>query len=156
MDMTDTSAHHQQDRSPHAPFLLAGRHITCILFDLGNTLWTERNAETKTAHERAAGERAAAVLRQAAGTMFADGARAGDGADVVPLGDRIRRAWWLEIHRRDLESPDTEPDFVDVTRQALSSLNVIPSRFVDRDLAARVYEALRVSSAASRILFDDV
>lgn len=122
------------------------RNIRCVLFDLGGTLWQHRDDAVLQACEQASNERALARLRQHAGCeVFAD-------VDETTAGALLRRAVERSIRDRTRENPLYEPDFAQATREALQASGV-PG--VDADCGEAIYEALRVSSLASRQLFED-
>ncbi|MGZ3583880.1 MAG: HAD family hydrolase [Ktedonobacterales bacterium] len=156
MDMTDARIYLPVERLAHASFLLAERRIMCILFDLGDTLWTQRDPQTVLAHERASNYLVAALLAADAGDALSHEVESGQFSDLEARGSRIRQSVTDKIRHWEREHPGDEPNFVEVTQRALHSLNAVSSSHIDRALAARVYEALRVSSAATRVLFDDV
>lgn len=150
MDMTDTRVHLPLERPAHASFLLAGRRITCILFDLGDTLWTQRDPQTVLAHERASNYLAAALLTGDTCDALSHEMQSDHHSVLETRGSRIRQAVTDEIRHWEREHPGDEPDFVEVTQRALHSINAVSSSHIDRALAARVHEALRVSSTATR------
>jgi HAD superfamily hydrolase (TIGR01662 family) len=122
------------------------RTVRGLLFDLGSTLWHKVQGDVWEALETAANTRAGMLLRQQAGRD-----------DVLPIDDAswgasLRGAIAEATHRAHAVAPDDEPDFAELTRQALETLL---RHTVDRALGTMVFEALRVRAASSRVLFDD-
>ena len=122
------------------------RMVRGLLFDLGSTLWHKVQGDVWETLETAANARAGMLLRQQVGRD-----------DLLPmdaasLGTSLRGAIAEATHRAHDATPDDEPDFAELTRQALEMLLRHP---VDRALGTMVFEALRVRAAGSRVLFDD-
>jgi HAD superfamily hydrolase (TIGR01662 family) len=122
------------------------RTVRGLLFDLGSTLWQKVQSDVWKALETAANVRAGMVLSQQVGTD-----------DVLPmdytsLGASLRGAIAEATHRAHDVAPDDEPDFAELTRQALETLLRRP---VERGLGGMVFEALRIRAPGSRLLFDD-
>src|SRR5262249_29173384 len=120
--------------------------VRCIFFDLGSTLWHRVDHAAWVAMELAANRRAVAVLR-AAVPAEALPSLSGDA-----VGAALRAIIEAEIKRRHLSTPEEEPRFGAVAEHAL---HVVGIAAADLALGTAVFEALRVGSAASRILYPD-
>jgi HAD superfamily hydrolase (TIGR01662 family) len=120
--------------------------IRAILFDLGSTLWRRVEDEQWHVLENEASARA--------GSLLPDHLRRGGvrGLTDVALGNALRQEIHQRIARAHRESPDLEPDFALICQQALWSLAITP---VEYALAAEIFEALRIRSLQSRVLFED-
>jgi HAD superfamily hydrolase (TIGR01549 family) len=128
------------------PLGAAPPHVHCILFDLGNTLWSKVDGPVWTSVNDSAEARAVASLRGLSPhplTLPTDDASWGALLHET-IEDQIRAS-----HRT---TPDLEPDFDVLTMRALQKLGVA---FADRALGATIYEALRVRSSEARSLFPD-
>lgn len=124
---------------------LKGRTIRCILFDFGDTLWTRRESTWRDTEIRA-DQKAAAVLLQAVDIdEFPVSA-------PTPLGHLIRKATMKQIYQQIRKNPDVEPDFPQVVCTALEDLGLPP---FSREVAAEIFEALRIRIPESRVFFDD-
>src|SRR5574337_866392 len=115
---------------------LTGRAVHCILFDLGYTLWDRRrNEELWCQAERAANQRAVALLRQhIAPELLPSG-------DDEALGVRLREAFDEREHFMIRRHPGLEPNGTLAVIQALQQRGVGD---VDLALAAAVFQALNV------------
>jgi putative hydrolase of the HAD superfamily len=121
------------------------RHIRCLLFDLGSTLWTRQEEMMHQAKE-AAYRRVGEMLR---------GARGGEisaAQDTLELGRQVHKALAQQLHKEKRQRSEYEPDFAQATVQALHLLGL---KQADLELGARIFEALRVRIPASRVLFPD-
>jgi putative hydrolase of the HAD superfamily len=122
------------------------RTIRGILFDLGSTLWHHVDDGRWHALETEANARAGALLRnQVRG-------RAMTPMDDATLGAAVRQAIDRAITRTHHEAPDDEPNFALIAQQALWSLSIAT---VDHSLGEAVFEALRIRSLHSHVLFED-
>lgn len=91
-------------------------------------------------------EQVGGMLRQArGGEIFA-------AHDILSLGQRVHKAIERLLRAEKERRPEYEPDFVLATMKALQQLGLIEA---DRRLSAAVFEALRVRSSVSRVLFPD-
>jgi len=123
----------------------AKRHIRCLLFDLGSTLWTRQEEMTHQAKETAY-RRVGEMLR---------GARGGEisaAQDTLEMGRQVHKALAQQLHKEKRQRPEYEPDFAQATVQALRLLGL---KQADLELGARIFEALRVRIPTSRVLFPD-
>ena len=125
----------------HAP-----TDIHCILFDLGNTLWYR--AEEPVWRELVSAAQAEAVAALRSSPLCPLDLPMSDGAFAVELQKLIED----QINASHRVMPDEEPDFNSITMRALLALGVPRA---DHRLGAKVYEALRVRSLGSRLLFPD-
>ncbi len=126
---------------------LTGRTIRCLLFDLGDTLWSRKDMVVWQRLENVANLRAVQYLR----TCVA-GQHLRDISDET-LGKRLRDT--LEEHLRDMirREPDLEPD------KALTVVQVLRDWGIQNVTVANgeaIFEALRIRIPESRPLFDDV
>lgn len=124
----------------------AGRNIRCILFDLGSTLWTHKDERVMLASERIANLQAVLELFRCMGTDVCPGMH------VDGLGQALRKSFEKQIRVKTRQHIEYEPDFALAAMDALQQLGV-PG--VTRALGEAIYEALRVRSFDSRMLFDD-
>lgn len=126
---------------------LTGRTIRCLLFDLGDTLWSRKDMVVWHQLENVANLRAVGLLRSFVATHHLL-----DSSDEA-LGKRLRDG--LEEHLRDMirQEPDLEPDTVLTIVQVLRGWGIQDVTVTDGEA---IFEALRVRIPASRPLFDDV
>ena len=113
--------------------------IRCILFDVGETLWTRQDDATWRSFLSAANQRAIALLS----TYTADPPPSELDLNAV-VHDHIRSLSYSSIY---------EPDFAHATAEALHLLGY---NGIDDSAGAALFEALRIPIAGSRILFEDV
>src|ERR1700730_12745351 len=123
----------------------SGRNVRCILFDLGGTLWTRKEERVAQTCERIANLRAVLELFRAAGSEF----RSEIGVDE--LGQLLRKHFERQIRVKTREQVEHEPDFALAGMDALRQLGV---PVITRAFGEAVYEALRLRSPDSRVLFD--
>src|SRR5438067_2624419 len=126
---------------------LAGRTVRCILFDLGDTLWSRKDMVVWERMENASNVRAVAVLRKCVISPSLPN------LDEVALGKRLRES--VDEHLRNLirQEPGLEP------RGGLAIVQVLQQwgfEGVDIGSGEAIFEALRVRIPESRPLFDDV
>ncbi len=123
---------------------LTGRR--CILFDLGDTLWSRKDAATWSQLETIANHRAAILLREHVGSQSLPH------LDDDTLGRRLREA--LDEHIRTLKrwNPEIEANGPLAMLQVLQQLSI---ERVDIPFATAIFEALRVRIPVSRPLFSD-
>lgn len=126
---------------------LRGRTIRCILFDLGDTLWSRQDASVWQRMEGASNQRAVALLRQhVASTLL-------PALDDKTLGQRLRDALDEQVRTAIRLDPAREPNTALAIVQALRQWGIDS---VSLSLGAALFEALRVRIPGSRPLFDDV
>ncbi len=123
---------------------LSGRTIRCILFDLGETLWTHIYQDDTLA--KVANERALVLLRACVS------AEALDGADLPALRDGFRAAVIIKTRELAGKTPGYEPDFARVISEVLPQFALPP---LDRTSCAELFEAIRIPILGSRRLFAD-
>src|SRR5579859_3721429 len=126
--------------------LEAGHTIRCLLFDLGSTLWTHTDERVLLVSERIANLQAVLVLFRCVGTGVCPDMH------VDELGQALRKSFEKQIRVKTRQHIEYEPDFALAAMDALQQLGV-PG--VTRALGEAMYEALRVRSSDSRMLFDD-
>ena len=123
------------------------RHIRCLLFDLGYTLWDRRR-------DRHAGERAEAEANHRAGAYLrlqglSEGIAAGDDEQV---GAAFRARFDDAEHEFIRRQPGIEPDGPQLVRETLQQWGY---EGVDRDVAKAIFHALQIHIAAPAFLFED-
>jgi HAD superfamily hydrolase (TIGR01549 family) len=126
---------------------IAGRTIRCLLFDVGETLWTRINKETLRNLEHISEQRAISILYQH--TPDATNPL----ANTIQQGKQLRQAVNEHTDRATKQKPGYEPDFALATQQALHALGFTRA---DKALGAEIFEALRVRITVSRLVFEDV
>ncbi|HVB24238.1 MAG TPA: HAD-IA family hydrolase [Ktedonobacteraceae bacterium] len=126
---------------------LAERTIRCILFDLGDTLWSRKDLAVWQRMEYDANDRAVALLR-----TCTDASRLPE-LDDTALGKRFRKS--VEKHLRTLvrQNLELEPEGAVAVAHALQQWGI---ENVDYQQSAAIFEGLRVRIPGSRPLFDDV
>jgi HAD superfamily hydrolase (TIGR01549 family) len=128
--------------------IAAGRTIRCILFDLGETLWTRSDKDSLHRLEEVANQRAIATLSEHISPANLPI------TDPIEWGYRLRQTVEAETRRLGRQAPaGHEPDFTLATQKALSDLGI---QAVDQEISAAIFEALRVRISQSRALFSDV
>ena len=126
---------------------LTGRVVRCILFDLGDTLWSRRDMAVWNQSETAANQRAATIVCEHVDPRFLPT------TDKAVLGKQLRSAIDEQVRSMIRQDPETEPDGSFAVTQALLQLGI---KDVDSAVVAAIFEALRVRIPESRPLFDDV
>lgn len=126
---------------------LTGRTIRCILFDLGDTLWSRKDMTVWQRMETAANEQAAAFLRKYISSSFLLS------LTDVELGARLHEAIDEQIRTFIRQEPELEPNSELAVAQVLEHWHISG---VDSTTHAAIFEALRVRIPESRPLFDDV
>jgi len=126
---------------------LAGRTVRCILFDLGDTLWSRKDLHTWQSLEYAANSRAVATLRTFAASFYLPE------LDDVALGKRLRKS--IELHLRTLvrQSLEIEPAGAVAVGHVLQQWSIENVNYAQ---CAALFESLRVRIPESRPLYDDV
>ncbi len=126
--------------------MIKERHIRCILFDLGSTLWTAVDKSAWLNLEETSNLIAVeTLLRFTNDKEFSS-------MDSHTLGTLLRRAVEKRIRFEARQNPGYEPDFVLATMEALQKLGISKA---NRTLGEDIYEALRIRIPNSRVLFDD-
>lgn len=126
---------------------LHGRIIRCILFDLGDTLWSRKDASMWQRMEGASNQRAVALLRQHVSPALLPA------LDDEILGQRLRDALDEQVRAAIRLDPGREPNGALACVQALSQWGI---NTITLSLGAALFEALRVRIPGSRPLFEDV
>jgi FMN phosphatase YigB (HAD superfamily) len=126
--------------------MIKGHRIRCILFDLGNTLWTRKDKSTLLSIEDTSNLNAVKVLRRFTSDKELSL------MESRTLGALLRRSVERQIRFETRHNPGYEPDFVLTTMKALWKLGISQA---NRTLGEDIYEALRIRIPGSRLLFDD-
>jgi HAD superfamily hydrolase (TIGR01549 family) len=126
--------------------MIKERHIRCILFDLGSTLWTTVDRAKWLSLEETSNLIAVETL------LSFTNDREFSSMEAHTLGMLLRKAVEKQIRFGARQNPGYEPDFVLKTVEALQKLGI--SR-ANRSLGEDIYEALRIRIPNSRVLFDD-
>ena len=126
---------------------LAGRTIRCMLFDLGDTLWSRKDLAVWQRMEHDANDRAVALLHTCIDASCLPE------LDDTALGKRLRKS--VEKHLRTLvrENLEMEPEGAIAVAHVLQKWGI---NNVDSRQCAAIFEGLRVRIPGSRPLFDDV
>ena len=122
------------------------RHIRCILFDLGSTLWATVD---KTAWLKL--EETSNLIAVEALLHFTND-KEFSSMEAHTLGTLLRKAVEKQIRFGSRQNPGYEPDFVLATMEALHQLGISKANHA---LGEDIYEALRIRIPNSRALFDD-
>lgn len=125
---------------------LHGRRIRCILFDCGETLWTYLDYARGKYLTGVANQHAITLLRQ---LITQQNFPLGDDEN---LGHKLRKAIDVLMHQERLNHPYDEPDFPQVTLEALIQLGFPQLR---NEVGETIFEALRVRSSEAHTLFPD-
>ena len=126
--------------------MIKKRHIRCILFDLGSTLWTTVDKAKWLSLEEISNRVAVeTLLRFTNDKKFSS-------MEAHTLGTLLRKAVEKQIRFGARQNPGYEPDFVVATIDALHQLGISNANHA---LGEDIYEALRIRIPNSRILFDD-
>ena len=126
---------------------LSGKTIRCLLFDLGETLWTHADQIIWSTLEQSGNRQVVQLLLEHCA------ANASDKEELDLLGDQVRSAVKKQTRLMAEQTPEYEPDFARATIEALAQLGYTD---VDRATAEAIFEALRMPILESRMLFDDV
>jgi len=126
--------------------MIKDRHIRCILFDLGSTLWATVDKTAWLKLEETSNLIAVeALLRFTNDKEFSS-------MEAHTLGTLLRKAVEKRIRFGARQNPGYEPDFVLATMEALQQIGISKA---NRTLGEDIYEALRIRIPNSRTLFDD-
>jgi FMN phosphatase YigB (HAD superfamily) len=124
---------------------MTGRTFSCILFDLGSTLWyrdADRVAELKSRGNL----QAIHLLRQSIEGLHLPG------NDDAEAGKLLRKAVSRQFHDEIEQNPSVEPEGAEIVQQVLYKTgNVV----CDKDLCETVFDALDIRIHQSRRLFAD-
>jgi HAD superfamily hydrolase (TIGR01662 family) len=123
---------------------LAQKNIRCLLFDIGDTLWTSHDRATLTALGKQANQRMLALLAQ----HFSPAS-----LEDPTLGERLRAAFEAEWFRMRRANHLNEPDLSAVGCHAICEVG-LPA--LDAAVGAEIAEALRIRNIDARYLFPDV
>jgi len=125
---------------------LKGRTIRCVLFDLGNTLWTHIDQASLDKIEYTVTQRAIDFLNQhLAPEQQLE-------MTTTSYGKQLRTAIRAKIFEFTRLHPGAEPDQPFAVQEALLELG-LPR--LDRAICHDLFEALRIRITESRALFDD-
>lgn len=125
---------------------LSGRTIHAILFDFGNTLWSSADDTIWRTYEEASNQRAVAILHQHVAEEDLPT------VNPVELGRMVRTTIDERVRRLKREQPWHEPEPTSTSTEALRQAGIE----VEPEVAAAVFEALRIRTPNSRVLFEDV
>lgn len=125
---------------------LRDRNIRCILFDLGNTLWTHVNHASWESIEYKANQQAISLLSKHTTPE--------QQSKIITLshGKQLRAAISAKIFELSRLDPQLEPNPAFAVQEALLELG-LPR--LDRVICHDLFEALRIPVRESRMLFDD-
>ena len=125
---------------------LRNRTIRCILFDLGNTLWTHVNQASWDSIEHTVTQQAIDLLIQHLAPE--------QQSKITPLSDgkQLRTAIRAKIFELSRLHPEAEPHPAFAVQEALLELG-LPR--LDHALCHDLFETLRIPVRVSRILFAD-
>lgn len=126
---------------------LAGRTVRCILFDLGDTLWSRKDLHTWQSLEYAANSRAVATLRTFASAFYLPG------LDDVALGKHLRKSIEKRLRTLVRQNLEIEPEGAVAVEYVLQQWDI---KNVNYAQCEALFESLRVRILESRPLFDDV
>ncbi|TMF52777.1 MAG: HAD family hydrolase [Chloroflexi bacterium] len=125
---------------------LTDRIIRCMLFDLGDTLWSRGETAAWERNEDIANRRAVVLLREGIDPAYLPM------LDDFALGRRLREAIDQYIRTRIRRDLEIEPDG---TRAVIETLSQWGTPEIHRDFGTKIFEALRIRIPESRPLFDD-
>ena len=125
---------------------LTGRVVRCILFDLGDTLWSRGDPNTWSRLETTADQRAVALLRKHIASKFLPN------LNNEELGRRLRAAFNDYVRAFIRRNRGLEANGPLAAIQTLQQWGI---EGIDLDLGAAIFEALRVRIPESRPLFED-
>jgi len=125
---------------------LVGRTVRCILFDLGTTLWTDKEGFDGLAQQRVVQQRVLTILHQHIASQFFPH------MDDITLGEHVSQAIRQRIYELYLVNTRLEPDFAIGVVEALQQVG-FPQ--VERAVGVEIFEAMRTRSFDSRTLFND-
>ena len=132
---------------PNKPIpALAGRTIRCLLFDLGDTLWSRKDMAVWQHQEGAANLRAVRLLQRLVNSTFLPDVSESE------LGNRLRHSIEERLRVLIRQEPELEPE------AGLAVIQVLQQWGIEIPLAdgKAIFEAMRVRIPGSRPLFDDV
>lgn len=125
---------------------LTGRAIRCVLFDLGDTLWSRRDNATWERLEALSNQRAASLLRQ-----HVDPALLPRHDDAL-LGQQLRQSFDTCVREQIRLQPAIEPNGGQAVVEVLRQWGITS---VERSLGEGIFETLRIRIPESRPLFKD-
>lgn len=125
---------------------LAGHDIRCILFDLGDTLWSRGDARTWERLETTSNLQAVRLLRERIAPHRLPAMN-----DLL-LGQRLREAFNQQVRSVILRNPEIEANGPQAVIQTLHQWGIDD---IDLAFAPTIFEALRIRIPESRPLFND-
>jgi HAD superfamily hydrolase (TIGR01549 family) len=125
---------------------LHGRTIRCILFDCGETLWTHPYQDILQHEENVANQHTMTLLHHTINQQDFPL------KDDETLARELRTTIYTLMDQFKNEHPYEEPDFVQVTTEALVQMG-FPQ--LNNEAGTATFEALRVRSVKARTLFPD-
>ena len=125
---------------------LKGRVVRCILFDLGETLWSRGDHEKWKLLEASANQRAVALLREHVASQLPAN------LDDLALGLRLRESFTRYVRTLIRSNPEIEPDGPSAVMETLFQWGI---KGIDIRFGAAIFESLRIRIPESRPLFED-
>jgi HAD superfamily hydrolase (TIGR01549 family) len=122
-----------------------GRAVRCILFDLGDTLWSRRDHDKWKQLEASANQRAVALLREQVASQLPGN------LDDLALGLRLRESFNQYVRTLIHRNPEIEPNGPSAAIETLLQWGL---KGIDTKFGAAIFEALRVRIPESRPLFE--
>jgi len=126
---------------------LKSQAVRCILFDLGDTLWTARTKDHRRPFEEQSAQQTLAILQE---SISPDALSALTVSTFMP---RFAKAMKVQNTQAKRAHPYLEPDPIRMIQQALLDLDL---PWQDAAVCERIYEAYRPVMPETRILFDGV
>ena len=124
---------------------MTGRTFSCVLFDLGSTLWY-RDAQSVAELKRRGDQQALQLLRLAVEDLRLPG------EDDEETGKLLRKAVSRQFHEEIEQNPGVEPEGAHIVQQVLSKFR---AGAYSKGLCESVFDALDVRIRHSRRLFSD-
>ncbi len=125
---------------------LKRRVVRCILFDLGDTLWSRGDHNKWKLLEASANQRAVALLREHVASQLPVN------LDDLALGFRLRESFNQYVRTLIRRNPEIEPDGPSAAMETLLQWGI---KEIDITFGVAIFEALRVRIPESRSLFED-
>lgn len=121
------------------------RKIRSILFDLGETLWTDKNRDT-TLNQAVTQQTIQIIRTHVIPEIFAQ-------VDLERLQNQLRHSVVMKARAQAHSHPGYEPDFGQAVNDALPQFGLPP---LERSVSEAIFEDLRIPIFGTRRLFDDV
>ncbi len=120
--------------------------MRCVLFDLGDTLWSRGDITSWERLEACANQRAVVLLRERVASQLPAN------LDDLALGKRLRESFSQYVGALIRRDPEIEPEGPVVAMETLRQWGI---EGIDIRFGAAIFEALRVRVPESRPLFKD-